>query len=56
MVVESATRRRVVVGPGATLGLVLDELAAAPPDDIVAFVSVTDAEANTIKKQIIINF
>ena len=31
----SATRLRVVVGPAATLGLVLDEVVVGPPDDIV---------------------
>lgn len=32
----SATRRRVVVGPAATLGLVLEEVVVGPPDDILA--------------------
>lgn len=31
----SATRRRVVVGPAATLGLVFEELVVGPPDDMV---------------------
>lgn len=34
LLLMSGTRLRVVVGPAATLGLVLDEADVGPPDDI----------------------
>lgn len=34
LLLMSGTRLRVVVGPAATLGLVLDEVDVGPPDDI----------------------
>ena len=39
VVVVLATCSRVVVGPSATLGLVLEELAVGPQDDMVVVVA-----------------